>query len=163
MTDARERLAEWLRDAYAAEEQAQSLFSRTAKQVDASAGFAQALDQQAARSEQHAQQIKVCLERLDESPSLIKTVTGQVVALAQSISGYVVDDEPVKAVLATATFAHMQIVSFDILDVAAHAATEPGIAEICASIREDKVQFSKWLEGQVADVTRGYLGGLTQG
>jgi ferritin-like metal-binding protein YciE len=157
MTPARERLIEWLRDAYAAEEQAQTLLHRTAKQVETTSNFNELLEQHSARSAEHAEQLKACLDQLGEGPSLIKTVTGQIVALAQSISGYVVDDEPVKALLATATFARMEVVSYQILAITADSAGENGIAATCRSILTEKVRFSEWLEDQVADVTTDYL------
>jgi len=160
MADARELLVEWLRDAYAAEEQAQTLFSRTASQVDIEASFPETLNRHSARSEAHAERVKGCLQSLGESPSVIKTVTGQVVALAQSIAGYLVDDEPVKALLATATFARMQVTSFEILEIAARTVGEPSIAETCRSIHAEKEHLADWIEGQVATVTEGYLVGL---
>ena len=58
-------------------------------------------------------------------------MTGQITAFAQSLSGYVVGDEPVKAVLATSTFAQMEVSSYRILVAAAQAVNLGEVATLC--------------------------------
>jgi ferritin-like metal-binding protein YciE len=161
MTTARERLIEWLRDAYATEEQAQTLLKRTAAQIEAPGPFTEILERQGARSSDHAARLKDCLTALGESPSMVKTITGQIVATAQTVSGYLVDDEPVKAALALSTFAHLEVMSYQILSIAAEVVGEDEIASTCRSLEADKAEFSDWLDNQVPDITEDYL--LRQG
>jgi ferritin-like metal-binding protein YciE len=157
MATPRERVVEWLRDAHAAEEQAHTMLSRTAHQVEGHPQFRQGLEQHADLSKGQALRLKDCLEELDESTSAVKTFTGQVTAFAQTMSGYVVGDEPVKAVLATSTFAQMEVSSYRILVAAAVAARLDEVAGLCRSLLEEETAFARWLEQQTDVVTREYL------
>ena len=157
MATAHERLIEWLRDAYATEEQAKTMLRRTASQNEDYPAFRAGLERHGELSAHQANRLKSCLDELGESTSLVKNLTGQLTALGQTLSGYVVGDEPAKAVLATATFAHMEVASYRILASAAAAAGEPRVAEICQGLLDEELQFARWLDEQIASVTTEYL------
>lgn len=159
MATIRERVVEWLRDAHAAEEQAHSMLGRTAQQIDGHAEFRQGLERHSGTSEGQARRLKSCLENLGEDTSTIKTITGQITAFVQSLSGYVVGDEPVKAVLATSTFAQMEVSSYRILTAAAAAAGLNEVEQLCRTLLDEETEFARWLEGQTEVVTREYLRG----
>lgn len=157
MATPRERVVEWLRDAHAAEEHAHTMLSRTAHQVEGHPQFRQGLEQHAELSKGQALRLKDCLEGLGESTSAVKTITGQVTAFAQTMSGYVVGDEPVKAVLATSAFAQMEVSSYRILVAAAETANLDQVAALCRTLLEEESGFARWLEQQTDTVTREYL------
>src|SRR5437764_4453671 len=73
------------------------------------------LDEHLQHTRGQALRVRRCIERLGGSTSMIKDVTGKVVAIGQSISGLFVSDEPVKAALAVSTFEQMKIASYKIL------------------------------------------------
>lgn len=157
MTTARERVIQWLRDAHAAEEQAETLLRRTAQQTKGHADFREGLEQHGKLSGDQAARLKACLESLNEGPSALKMITGQITAFAQTMSGYLVGDEPVKAVLATSTFAQMEVSSYRILTTAATAAGMSEVASLCQSLLSEEERFADWLEQQTETVTRTYL------
>lgn len=157
MATARERVVEWLRDAHAAEEQAHSMLRKTAQQVDGHAEFRAGLERHGELSQEQARRLKACLETLGEGPSAFKTITGQITAFAQTLSGYVVGDEPVKAVLATSTFAQMEVSSYRILVTAATTAGLPEVTSVCETILAEELAFVDWLEAMTETVTRAYL------
>ncbi|MDT9598555.1 DUF892 family protein [Sphingosinicella rhizophila] len=157
MATPRERLVEWLRDAHAAEEQAQTVLRRTASQIEDHQEFCAGLERHGERSGEQADRLKQCLEDLGEGTSLLKELTGQITAFGQTLSGYVVGDEPVKAVLATATMAHMEVTSYRILAVTAKAAQETDIARTCDILLAEEVDFADWLDQQAPIVTQEYL------
>ena len=157
MASVRERVVQWLRDAHAAEEQAHSMMRKTAQQVDGHPEFRDGLDRHATLSDGQATRLKECLESLGESTSAIKTMTGQAMAFAQTLSGYVVNDEPVKAVLAISTFSRMEVVSYRILVQAAKAANLRDVENLCQALLDEEKQFADWLEQQSEIVTRDYL------
>lgn len=154
---AREHVIEWLRDAHAAEEQAHTMLRRTAQQIDGHPEFRAGLEQHGQLSKAQASRLETCLEALGESTSTLKTITGQITAFAQSLSGYVVQDEPVKAVLATATFAQMEVSSYRILIAAATAAGLGDVTSICENLLAEELSFADWLEEQTDSVTRDFL------
>lgn len=157
MTVAQEKLVEWLRDAHAAEEQAHTMLSKTAQQIEGHAEFCTRLDRHGELSKNQAMRLKACLETLGEEPSTIKTITGQITAFAQTLSGYVVGDEPVKAVLATSTYAQMEVSSYRILIIAAAVAGQPEVASVCETLLAEELEFADWLEQQTEIVTTNYL------
>lgn len=157
MKTARERVVEWLRDAHAMEEQAHTMLGKTAQQIDGHPNFREGLDAHGKHSARQAAQLKSCLETLGESTSAVKTVTGQISAFAQTLSGYIVGDEPVKAVLASATFAHMEATSYRILVAAAAEAGMNEVAAVCRPLLTEEHQFVRWLDDQADIVTRDYL------
>jgi ferritin-like metal-binding protein YciE len=157
MATKRERLIEWLRDAHAAEEQAEKMLSGTARQMDHDPEFRQALERHAAESEQQAQRLKECLHRLGEDTSLMKQLAGQFMAMGQTLSGYVVGDQPAKAALAIATFAQMEVTSYRILVAAAESAGETEIARTCEMLLAQEVDFSDWIDHETPQIVRRYL------
>lgn len=157
MATAKDRLVEWLRDAHAAEEQAHSMLSRTASHISDDPQFRAGLEQHAKQSEEQAARLKECLDQLGEGTSLLKTVTGQITAFGQTMSGYIVSDEPVKAVLAVSSFAHMEVSSYRILVEAANAAGQSPIAAQCETLLAQERAFADWVDEQVPQVTRNYL------
>jgi ferritin-like metal-binding protein YciE len=157
MTSSRERIIEWLRDAHATEEQAQTMLGRTASQVDGHREFCDGLRRHADISKSQAARLEACLAEMGEDTSKIKDIVGQATAFAQSLSGYLVSDEPVKAVLGTATFARMEVCSYRILTRAAAETNLPKTEAICQTLLEEETQFAQWVEEQADTVTREYL------
>lgn len=157
MTTSKEHVLDWLRDAHAAEEQAHTMLRRTAGQMDGYAEFRAGLERHSELSKAQAARLKACLEGLGESTSALKTLTGKLTAFGQSLSGYVVDDEPVKAALATSTFARMEVTSYRILIGGASLAGLNEVKLLCEALHAEEVQFAQWLEQQSDAVTRAYL------
>lgn len=157
MSDLRERLVQWLRDAHAAEEQAHTLLMRTASQIDGYPEFRAGLERHGQESSAQADRLHALLESLGEGPSALKGLVGQITALGQTLGGYVVDDEPVKAALAMASFARMEVASYSILSVAAEAAGQEQIARIARDLLRQEIAFADWVDAQVPEVTRRYL------
>ena len=157
MATAREQVIEWLRDAHATEEQAHTLLRKTAQQIDGHPEFRARLEQHGELSADQARRLRACLEGLGEGPSALKMITGQIAAFGQTLSGYVVGDEPVKAVLATSTFAQMEVASYRILVSAASAAGMSDVSALCQALLDEELDFADWLERHTETVTRQYL------
>lgn len=85
MTDPRENLLDWLRDAHAMEQQAERMLKAQASRIDN-------YPQMKARIEQHLEEtrgqqkmLEGCLERLGSSPSALKDTMGMMAAAGQAI------------------------------------------------------------------------------
>ncbi len=158
MPTSRKRLAEWLRDAHAAEEQAHSMLTGTAGRIKNYPEFKSRLNQHGEHSAQQADRLKECLSNLDEGTSILKDLTGKGIALGQTLSGIVVGDEVVKAALAISTFAQMEVSSYRILVAAAETAEEITVAQLCDGLLAEEVEFLDWLDQQLPSLTKQYLG-----
>lgn len=157
MATARERLVEWLRDAHAAEEQAQRFMRGTAGRIQSYPDFSARLQQHGELSGRQADRLRECLSRLGESPSLMKQLAGQITAIGQTLSGLVFGDEIMKAALATSTFVQMEVSSYRILAAAARVVGETPVAETCETLLAEEVEFLDWLEQQLPSLTTDYL------
>lgn len=157
MKTARERVIEWLRDIHAAEEQAHTLLQKTASQLDGHAEFRAGLDRHGELSKQQAARLKDCLDDLGEGTSALKIATGQASALMQTLSGYVVGDEPVKALLAISSFTQMEASSYRILSAGAQVAGLDRAASLCRSHLAEEENFAQWLESQTEPLTQEFL------
>ncbi|MGL4965745.1 MAG: ferritin-like domain-containing protein [Inquilinus sp.] len=158
MTDAREHLVHWLRDAYAMEGQAISLLetqvSRLETYPDARAKI------QAHLQETHRQRdaVEACLNQLGSDPSTLKDLTQKTIANVQGMFHAMSEDEVLKHALGGYSFEHFEAASYRMLAAAAREAGEPGIAETCERIQREEEDMGDWIWEQMPMLTQEYLG-----
>lgn len=157
MEKMQKHLAEWLRDAHAAEKQASTMLSGTANQLSRYPEFSEGLRQHGTMSGRQADDLEECLGQMGESISAIKDLAGQVTAVGQTLSGLVVGDEVMKAALAISTYTEMEMSSYKILIAAANAAGKPDIATVCERLLQEEEGFARWLDQQLPTLTAEYL------
>lgn len=157
MAAVEERLMEWLRDAHAAEEQAQTMLSGMANRIENYPELKSRVQQHAEESRRHAELVRGCIERRGGSTSLIKDTGSKVLALGQAMSGMFVGDEVMKGSIASYAFEAMEIASYNILITTARAARDEQTAKVCEQILQDEQAMAHWLEQHVADLTSKYL------
>lgn len=157
MEKMQKHLAEWLRDAHAAEKQASTMLSGTANQLSRYPEFSEGLRQHGTMSGRQADDLEECLSQMGESISAIKDLAGQVTAVGQTLSGLVVGDEVMKAALAISTYTEMEMSSYKILIAAANAAGKPDIATVCERLLQEEEGFARWLDQQLPTLTAEYL------
>jgi len=152
-----ETLLDWLRDAHAMEEHAEQMLSSTAQRLRDYPEFQAKLDQHLLESRGQALRVRRCIERLGSSTSILKDVTGKVVAFGQGISGLFVSDAPVKAALATWTFEQMEIASYRILIAAADQVGDAQTRQICEENLREEEAMAGWLADYLPTVAREFL------
>jgi ferritin-like metal-binding protein YciE len=157
MAAVEERLMEWLRDAHAAEEQAQTMLSGMANRIENYPELKSRVQQHAEESRRHAELVRGCIERRGGSTSLIKDTGSKVLALGQAMSGMFVGDEVMKGSIASYAFEAMEIASYNILITTARAARDEQTAKVCEQILQDEQAMAHWLEQHVPDLTSKYL------
>jgi ferritin-like metal-binding protein YciE len=157
MSSARDRLLDWLRDAHAMEEQAETMLSSQAQRIESYPELKQRIEEHLRETQRQAKLIAGCIERLGSSTSAIKTASAKMMAFGQGLSGLFVGDEVIKGSLASYTFEHMEIASYRILIAAAEVAGEPEIKRTCQEILAEEERMAAWLEEHLAQTTRDYL------
>lgn len=154
MTVAKDRLTQWLRDAHAMEEQAETMLNSQVKRLEnypqLRDGFARHLEE----TRSHAKRIEGCLDRLGESTSAIKDAGAKMVAAAQGLSGMFAGDEVMKGTLAGYTFEHMEIASYRMLMTAAEEAGDPETRSVCEGILQEEEAMAEWLASHMPETTR---------
>lgn len=157
MTDKRKHLVHWLRDAYAMEQQAVTMFEKTADRNEDYPEISTRYASHADESRHQAEQLKQCLKKLGEDTSALKTGFGKAVGAAQAFSGLFVSDEIVKGSVAGYAFEFFEIGNYKVLIAAAEAAGEPEIADTCRKILKEEEEMAQWMANHLPQVTNEFL------
>jgi ferritin-like metal-binding protein YciE len=155
--DAREWLMQWLRDAHAMEEQAETMLTGLLGRLENYPELSDRIRQHIDETKGQAERLKNCLDAHDESSSLVKDAGGKLMAMAQSISGVFAGDEVMKGSLASYTFEHMEIASYTILIAAAKSLNEADIVRACEENLREEVAMAEWLQDNLERTTQQFL------
>ncbi|OHV60812.1 hypothetical protein LCM4577_10350 [Mesorhizobium sp. LCM 4577] len=157
MPESREWLIQWLRDAHAMEEQAETMLSGQLSRLDSYPDLSERIRIHLDETKEQARRLQVCLDGLDEGSSTLKDAGGKLAAMAQSISGVFAGDEVMKGSLASYTFEHMEIASYAILIAAANELGEAEIARVCEQNLREEEAMAEWLKNNLAQVAATFL------
>jgi len=157
MSATREWLIQWLRDAHAMEEQAETMLSGQISRLDSYPELRERIEAHLDETRQQAQRLRECLRRLGEDTSTMKDVSGKVTALGQAFSGVFASDEVMKGSLASYAFEHMEIASYTIVIAAAEANGEIEVVGVCQQNLGEEEAMAEWLRDHLAPTTRMFL------
>lgn len=149
MTDPREWLVQWLRDAHAMEEQAETMLSGQLARLEHYPDLSTRIQMHLEETRDQQARLKECLDKIGEGTSTLKDAGAKLVATAQSISGFFAGDEVMKGSLANYTFEHMEIASYTMLITAATRCGEAEIAKICEQNLLEERAMAEWLENNL--------------
>jgi ferritin-like metal-binding protein YciE len=157
MATAEERLMEWLRDAHAAEEQAETMLSGLAGRIENYPQLKARLEQHLQESTRHAELVRGCIERRGGSTSMIKDAGAKMIAMGQAMSGLFVGDEVMKGTIANAAFEAMEISSYRILIATAEQVGDQETKRVCEQILREEEAMLDWLNKNAPSLTKQYL------
>jgi ferritin-like metal-binding protein YciE len=157
MASAEDHLMEWLRDAHAAEEQAETMLSGMARRIEHYPDLKRRVEEHIRETQRHAELVRGCIERRGGSTSSIKDAGAKVVALGQAMSGMFVSDEIMKGSIASYAFEAMEIASYRILISTARQIGDDQTARTCEEILREEQAMADWLETNIPTLTRQYL------
>jgi ferritin-like metal-binding protein YciE len=157
MATAEERLMQWLRDAHAAEEHAETMLTGMAERLQNYPKLKARIKKHITETKRQARLVRSCIKRREGRTSLIKDTGGKLLATGQALSGIFVGDEVMKGSLASYTFEAMEIASYTILISAANRVGDKETARICKQILAEEKRMAAWLERNLPTLTRQYL------
>lgn len=157
MTNRQDRLAQWLRDAHAMEEQAETMLNAQASRLENYPELRQRIEQHIRETESQAERVQQCIERLGSSGSTMKDAGAKMMAFMQGLGGMFAGDEVVKGAMAGYAFEHLEISAYTALIAAAEEAGEQQIAVVCREILREEEQMADWLKQHLPNVTREFL------
>jgi ferritin-like metal-binding protein YciE len=157
MAKAEERLMEWLRDAHAAEEQAETMLKGTASRIQNYPELKARIEQHLKETQRQAELVRGCIERRGGSTSAIKAAGAKALGLGQALSGMFVGDEVMKASIASYAFEAMEIASYRILISTAQEVGDMETARVCEQILKEEEAMADWLEQNMPMLTKSYL------
>lgn len=157
MTEPREHLLHWLRDAYAMEKQALEMCERQSERIENYPELQRRITQHVAETKGQLAQLDRCFQILDESPSAIKSAIGWTMGNMQAAGGMLMSDEIVKGSISSYVFENYEIATYTVLIAAAEKAHEPEIAQICNSIRDQELEMADWLIEHLAGTANRFM------
>lgn len=157
MSDPRDHLLAWLRDAHAMERQAEQMLKAQAARIEN-------YPKMKARIEQHLEEtlgqqrlLEGCLQRLGSSPSVVKDTMGTMAAMGQAIGGMFASDEIVKGAMASYVFEHLEIASYTALIAAAQQAGDVETQRACERILAQEEAMAQWVLDNIPEVTQMFM------
>lgn len=157
MTDINDRINEWLLDAHAMEEQAETILGGQTHRIDSYPELEARMKQHLEETRSQARRLEACIERRGAKRSAVKDVIGKFTATMQNLSGFFAGDEVVKGVLASYAFEHMEIASYRILIAACDAAGDRETKAVLEEICREEEAMAKWLSDAMPEITRRHL------
>ena len=157
-TQPSEHLIDWLRDAHAMEQQAETMLQEQATRLTDYPELRQRVTEHIDETTWQRQQLEACLQRLGASPSTLKDVTGKLMAFGQGLGGMFASDEVVKGIMAGYVFENMEIASYTVLIAAADLAGDQQTKTVCEQIIVQEKAMAAWLLEHLPATTRTFLG-----
>lgn len=157
MSDKREWLIQWLRDAHAMEEQAETMLNGLLNRIENYPELSNRISQHIEETKNQAARLKRCLDSLGEGSSMLKDAAGKLMAMGQAVSGVFAGDEVMKGSLASYTFEHMEIASYTILIAAAKSLGETEVASACEENLREEIAMAGWLKDKLPATTQQFL------
>jgi len=157
MTEIKQHLVHWLRDAYAMEKQSIEMLEKQAHHIQNYPELKQRITTHLEETKNQLGRLEKCLEILDENPSAFKAGMGKLAGSLQAIGGMFAADEIVKSAMSGYVFEHFEIGNYRILIAGAETAGESEIARLCRTSLEEEEAMAKWLEEHLDGVTEQFL------
>ncbi|MEK6346672.1 MAG: ferritin-like domain-containing protein [Burkholderia sp.] len=150
-------LDDWLRDAHAMEQQAETMLTAMAKRLEHYPDLRQRIEQHLTETREQSRLIGACLQRRGSDTSSMKDLGARTSAAMQGFFGMFAPDEVVKGGIAGYTFEHFEIASYRALIAAAHQAGDAETAAVCERILPEEIAMADWLEAHLPAVIAAYL------
>jgi len=163
MTEAREWLVQWLRDAHAMEEQAETMLAGQAERIESYPELAERIRQHLEETKIQASRLREVLEGMGEGTSTLKDTGGKLMATAQAMGGMFAGDEVLKGSLASYTFEQMEIASYRMLIAAAEHCGETQARQACEANLQEEIAMAQWLDSHLPGTTRAFLDRASSG
>ena len=163
MTEQREWLIQWLRDAHAMEEQAETMLTAQGKRIEHYPDLADRITRHLEETKVQAERLRTCLEGMGESPSRLKDTSGKLMAMGQAMGGMFAGDEVLKGSMAGYAFEQVEIAAYRVLVAAAEHLGERQVAEVCRQNLDEELAMAEWLDSHLPGTTRAFLDRVAAG
>jgi ferritin-like metal-binding protein YciE len=157
MNEITKRVDQWLRDAHAMEQQAETILQGQTSRIENYPQLSAKFDAHLEETRRQRERLEKCMERRGASTSGLKDVAAKFTATMQNLSGLFAGDEVVKGLMAGYTFEHMEIASYRILSAAAKADGDAETARVCDEICKEEEAMAAWLQDNMGTIATQYL------
>jgi ferritin-like metal-binding protein YciE len=153
----RSDVIDWLNDAYAMERSLEVMLRKQAENEEAHHAVRERARIHLDETEVHAQRVTECLDMLGETPSTLKSVTGQAMEFAKGMMSKVASDERVKDFLCAYSAEYFEVACYKALIAGASVAGADEIVPLLEKNLKEDEAMAIWLDRNVNAVVRDYL------
>jgi ferritin-like metal-binding protein YciE len=157
MNDATHHILDWLRDAHAMEQQAETMLQSQVKRLQNYPELKARYELHMQETQEQQRQLEGCLARLGSKPSVLKDAAAKVTAFGQGLAGIPVSDEVIKSAMSSYVFEQMEIASYTILIAAAKAVGDEETQRVCEKILPEEIAMADWLKEHLPELTQAFL------
>jgi len=157
VTEMKENLLDWLRDAHAMEEQAEQMLRAQAKRIEHYPAVRQRIEQHLEETLGQQRLLKSSIERLGGSPSTAKDLMGRMMAFGQAAGGMTNSDEIVKGAISSYVFENLEIATYTALIAAAKAVGDIETQRVCEQILPQEQAMAQWVLEHLPQLTEEFL------
>ena len=155
--DAKQQLYAWLNDAHATEVALEKILVNHVADATEFPEVRDRLQEHLGETRRHAQMLRDCIESTGGKLSTVKSLLGSVVGRVEAVGTGMFADQIIKNMLMDAAAERFETASYRSLIAAAEEMGEQHIASVCREILAEDEAMAKWLDTQVAQVTREFL------
>jgi ferritin-like metal-binding protein YciE len=152
-----EHLLDWLRDAHAMEEQAETMLTSLAGRIETYPEVKQQIERHIEETRNQQRLVRGCIERLGGDTSIVKDVTGKVIATFQGFAGVFASDEIVKGAMFSYAFENLEVAAYSQLVEAAKFVGDAETASVCERILQEERAMAQWIEHNMPGLLRQFL------
>ncbi|CKH75925.1 ferritin-like domain-containing protein [Achromobacter xylosoxidans] len=156
-SQANEHLLDWLRDAHAMEEQAETMLNSMLSRIESYPDLRQRIQQHVEETREQQRLVRQCIERRGGDTSLLKDLTGKAMATFQGFAGVFASDEVVKGAMFSFAFENLEIAAYSQLKEAAEFVGDTETAAVCERILAEERAMAQWLEHNSPALVRHFL------
>jgi len=158
MATVHDNLLDWLKDAHAMEQQAETMLKAQAERLENYPDLKQRIVQHIEETQWQQAQVEAAITRLGGSTSAFKDMTGKLMAFAQGAAGSMMSDEVIKGSMSGYVFENLEIAMYTVIITAARAAGDTETASVCEKILEQEKAMALWILEHLGPTTQQFLG-----
>lgn len=157
MADLHENYLDWLRDAHAMEQHAETMLKGMAKRLEHYPALEMRIKQHIDETLEQQRLVESVIKRYDSSSSTFKDLAGKAGAITQAMGGMLASDEVVKGGISGYTFENFEIASYTALIATAQAVGDVEGQRIFEQILAQEKAMAAWLLEHLPEVTQQFL------
>jgi ferritin-like metal-binding protein YciE len=153
----REHFLDWLRDAHAMEEQAETMMTAMASRLEHYPALKQRINLHIEETREQQRLLQTVLTRYDSDTSTFKDVTGKIMATVHGAASMFASDEVLKGGWMSYAFEHFEIATYTTLIAGAEALGDTESVRVFQTILAQEVAMGDWLAEHMPETTQTYL------
>jgi ferritin-like metal-binding protein YciE len=156
-TITREHFLDWLRDAHAMEEQAETMMTAMSSRLEHYPALKQRIDLHIEETREQQRMLQTVLARYDTDTSTFKDLTGKVMATVHGAASMFASDEVLKGGWMSYAFEHFEIATYTTLIAGAQALGDMESVRVFETILAQEQAMGDWLAEHLPETTKTYL------